>query len=153
MNALTVLGPVPGADLGLTLMHEHLVFDFMCCLEEARTPAEREMAQQSVNIEILGALRFNPCLVPDNLVQDDVELAIEEVSAFTAVGGQTLVDPSNVSLGRDPLALQAISPRASVEAAFEPALLERSAPDLLSPRAKKSRYVPPRELRPKQARR
>lgn len=109
MNALTVLGLVPGADLGLTLTHEHLVFDFMCCLEKPRTPAEREMAQQSINIEILGALRFNPCLVLDNLVQNDVELAIEEVSAFTAVGGQTLVDPSNVSLGRDPLALQAIA--------------------------------------------
>jgi len=109
VDAVTVLGPVPEEELGLTLMHEHTVFDFSCCLEVPRTPAEQAMAQRPVDAEILGALRFNPLLVADNLVQDDLELAIEEIGAFTTAGGRTLVDPTNASLGRDPLALQAIA--------------------------------------------
>ena len=109
MNALSVLGPVPADQLGLTLMHEHLLFDFMDCLAEPQNEAEREIAQQPLNSQTRGALRFNPCLVADNLVQQDIDLAIEEVGAFTAVGGQTLVDPTNVSIGRDPLALRRIA--------------------------------------------
>ena len=109
MNVQTVLGPIPAGELGLTLMHEHLVFNFMACLVEPQTSTECEIAQQSVNINIRGALRFNPCLIADNLVQDNVNLAIEEVSAFTAVGGKTLVDPTNISIGRNPLALQTIA--------------------------------------------
>lgn len=108
-NAITVLGPVPATNLGLTLMHEHLLFDLMSFLALPRTKLEQEMTQQPVNSSILGALRFNPCLVPDNLVQTDVLLAIEEVSAFSAVGGKTLVDPTNASIGRNPLALKKIA--------------------------------------------
>ena len=108
-DALTVLGPIPAAELGLTLMHEHLVFDFMSCLAEPRNKTEQEMAQQPLSRTTRGALRFNPCLVPDNLLHQDVDLAIEEVSAFRAVGGKTLVDPTNISIGRDPLALKRIT--------------------------------------------
>ena len=78
MNAMTVLGPVAAEELGLTLMHEHLVFDFMCCLAEPKAEAERAIAEQPLNVETRGVLRFNPCLVPDNLVNDNVELAILE---------------------------------------------------------------------------
>ncbi len=109
MKALSVLGPVPASELGLTLMHEHLLFDFMVCLTEPKDEMEQTIANQQVNSQIRGALRFNPCLVVDNLVQQDVDLAIAEVSAFTAVGGRTLVDPTNVSIGRNPLALQQIA--------------------------------------------
>ena len=109
MNALTVLGPVPAEALGHTLMHEHLLFDFSMCLSQPSTAAEQAIAQQTVNASILGALRFNPCVVADNLVNRDVELAIEELGAFSALGGKTLVDPTNVSIGRDPLALQKIA--------------------------------------------
>ncbi len=109
MQALSVLGPVPAETLGLTLMHEHLLFDFSMCLSAPRTPAEEALVGRPVDPSTLGRLRFNPCVVADNLVQRDVDLAIAEVSAFTAVGGRTLVDPTNGSIGRDPLALQAIA--------------------------------------------
>ena len=109
MQALSVLGPVPVERLGLTLMHEHLLFDFSMCLSAPRNPAEAALVGRSLDLTMLGRLRFNPCVVADNLVQRDVDLAIAEVSAFTAVGGRTLVDPTNASIGRDPLALQAIA--------------------------------------------
>jgi len=109
MKAITVLGTISGDELGCTLMHEHLVFDFGCCREEPRTAAEREMARQAVNVEILGALRFNPLVVPDNLVQRQVDLAIKELAPYAEAGGRTIVDVTNVTIGRDPLALQAIA--------------------------------------------
>jgi phosphotriesterase-related protein len=109
VNAQTVLGPIPAEALSLTLMHEHLLFDFSCCREAPRNGVERAMARAPVRMETLGALRFNPLVVPDNLVHADMALALEEVSAFVDSGGQTIVDPTNASIGRDPLALQEIA--------------------------------------------
>ena len=114
MNAQTVLGPVAGGDLGPTLMHEHLLFDFSVCLSAPRNALERTMAHHPLERETLGALRFNPCVVPDNLLQRDVELAIEEVADFSAVGGRTLVDPTNMSIGRDPQGLVEIARRSGL---------------------------------------
>jgi phosphotriesterase-related protein len=108
-DALTVLGPVSTAELGLTLIHEHLLFDFMSCLAEPRNSFEQEMASQPVNSTIRGALRFNPCLLADNLLHTDTELAVEEINAFKAAGGGTVVDPTNSSIGRNPLALKKIA--------------------------------------------
>jgi len=109
VKAQSVLGPVAESKLGLTLFHEHLLFDFMVCLMAPKTPKEQIMADHSLAPETRGALRFNPCLVPDNLLHTDIELAIEEVKAFTEVGGSTIVDPTNVSIGRDPEGLKKIA--------------------------------------------
>lgn len=109
MRALTVLGPVPADRLGLSLMHEHLLFDFSMCLAAPNTPEEWALVGQPVHAGILGALRFNPCLVADNLVNRDPDLAAQEALEFVAQGGRTLVDPTNVSIGRDPAGLVAVA--------------------------------------------
>jgi phosphotriesterase-related protein len=114
MIAQTVLGPIPASELGLTLMHEHLLFDFSMCRSEPRTDLERTMAARPLERATLGALRFNPCVVPDNLEHRDVDLAVAEVAAFVEVGGRTLVDPTNASIGRDPTGLQAIARRSGL---------------------------------------
>ena len=81
MNAavMSVLGPVPADQLGITLPHEHLMCDL------ARVTGRRE--------EHLWEL----------------DLAVTEVTRFRTAGGTTLVDVTNRHLGRDPIALQAIS--------------------------------------------
>lgn len=109
MNALTVLGPVPAEALGITLPHEHLVFDFRDYFEPPTTPAGWQLAQLPVNLEVLGSLRFDPFLLLDNMLHHDTDLTVQELREFTALGGGTIVDPTNVSIGRDPLALQAIA--------------------------------------------
>jgi len=38
MKAQRVLGPVTDNDLGLTLMHEHILFDFSVCPSAPATP-------------------------------------------------------------------------------------------------------------------
>jgi phosphotriesterase-related protein len=146
MNALTVLGTVPADDLDCTLMHEHLVFDFSCCLQEPQTAVEREMARQAVHVEVLGELRFNPLVVPDNLVQRDVQLAVKELGAYAAAGGRTIVDVSSVTIGRDPRALQKIArasglnvimgagyyTQASLDGAFEGRSIDDVAEEIVS---------------------
>lgn len=109
MNALTVLGPVPAERLGITLPHEHLVFDFRDYFVPPTTPAGWQVAQLPVSLEVLGTLRFDPFLLLDNLLHHDLELTVQELREFTALGGRTVVDPTNVSIGRDPLALKAIA--------------------------------------------
>lgn len=38
-----------------------------------------------------------------------MDLAIEELMKFRALGGDTVVDPTNIGIGRDPKALQRIA--------------------------------------------
>lgn len=108
---MTVLGPLEARELGLTLVHEHLLFDFRAYWEPPDAAGDTALAEQNLAIEHLGKLRYNPFLFKDNLLHGDVRLAIDEVSAFTAYGGKTVVDPTNASLGRDPRALCKISRR------------------------------------------
>ncbi|MBI3979541.1 MAG: phosphotriesterase-related protein [Chloroflexi bacterium] len=79
MEVMTVLGPIPPADLGFTQPHEHLLLDLY-----------------RVSRQIDGLL-------------NDEGLAIEELAAFKAAGGQTVVDVTNRGLGRDPLAIKRIA--------------------------------------------
>lgn len=109
MNALTVLGPVPAEALGITLPHEHLVFDFRDYFAPPTTPAGWQLAQLPVSLEVLGSLHFDPFLLLDNMLHNDVDLTVQELREFVALGGRTVVDPTNVSIGRDPLALQTIA--------------------------------------------
>lgn len=140
MNAQTVLGPVPAEELGLTLMHEHLLFDFRDYWEPPTASSEIALAEQPLALPVLGQLRYNPFLLEANLLHGNVALAIEEIGAFAALGGRTVVDPTNASLGRDPHALQRIA-RASglhivmgagyyTEISLRPAFATRSLSDL-----------------------
>ena len=76
---MTVLGPIAADQLGVCLMHEHLLLDL------SRGTGE-----------------------PDHLLMDS-PLAVEEVGHFRAAGGATLVDVTSGGLGRDPAAIQNIA--------------------------------------------
>jgi phosphotriesterase-related protein len=82
----TVLGPVPGVDLGLTLSHEHLL---------CRPP---------------GSAGDND---PD-LVLDDQQAALTELAAFKAAGGSALIEVTPIDYGRDLEGLAALSRRSGV---------------------------------------
>lgn len=77
----TVLGDVEASALGVTYAHEHLI---------SSPPLWK--ARQDLD-----------------LVLDDVEKAIEEVRAFSALGGQSLFEATAADYGRDVQALRAIS--------------------------------------------
>lgn len=106
---MTVLGPIPAGDLGVTLMHEHLLVDATPWFQEPEEATRRALARRPVSINMLGILKNDPFLCKDNCQLLDEPVAIEEVARFQRSGGRTVVDPTCRGIGRDPKALQRIS--------------------------------------------
>jgi phosphotriesterase-related protein len=123
MRAMTVSGPVGIDQLGLTLPHEHIMFDSTCFFDAedpdfARTERlpkwKAEVMQAGVRLETVGELRRDPMLVRDNLILDDEDVAVRELEMFREAGGQTVVDVSPAELGRHPAAFRRIAERTSL---------------------------------------
>lgn len=108
-GVVTVLGPIAPEELGVTLMHEHLLIDATPWFQEPEEATLRYIAGRPVTIEILGTLRNGPFFNRDNCRLLDEGAAIEELMRFRLMGGQTVVDPTCRGIGRDPKALQRIS--------------------------------------------
>ncbi len=108
---MTVKGPIPVEEMGITLMHEHLLTDASTWWREPVEASRKGLAYRPVSIEILGELRLDPFLNLDNCRLLDVDVAVEEVSKFRDLGGRTVVDTTSIGTGRDPLALLQISNR------------------------------------------
>ena len=107
---MTVTGPVMPNDLGVTLMHEHLFNDIRRLFVPAPAASEADLAmwKENLGLEALHVAReAGP--IADNYVLDDESVAIEEMQELYASGGTTLVDPTPIGLGRDPLALRRVS--------------------------------------------
>jgi phosphotriesterase-related protein len=108
-HALTVLGPIDADAMGVTLPHEHLLIDFAVMFREPAAASERGLAYQPVSLANVGWVRQNFNANLDNLRLLDEQTAQDEITLFKRAGGQTVVDPTNVSLARDPLALARIA--------------------------------------------
>ena len=108
-KVMTVLGAVPAARLGLTLMHEHILNDVTCWWNKPAEPERAHLGTAPVSIEILGELRMDPFANRHNCALDDEALAIDELRPVAALGGRTVVDPSCRGIGRNPRALVRIA--------------------------------------------
>ncbi|WCA58347.1 phosphotriesterase [Agrobacterium tumefaciens] len=106
---MTVRGAIAANQLGVTLMHEHILNDCRCWWHAPRTPERQYLAEGFVCMEILGELRQDPFVNKHNITLDDEPLAIAELKDFATAGGQTVVEPTCQGIGRDPLALRRIS--------------------------------------------
>jgi len=105
----TVLGLIDPEDLGVTLPHEHLVCDGSCWFVEPREATEKAMVHHPVTLDILWWLHYHLFQNADDLLLLDEEQAIEEAMRFKLAGGNSIVEMSNIGLGRDPAALVRIS--------------------------------------------
>lgn len=110
-HVMTVLGPIAVDEMGVTLMHEHILLDASGKWTPACDCAAHRSGDEKVHIGILGKLRMNPLMNRDNCVLQDPDVAVDELNRFRRLGGQTVVDPTNIGIGRDPAALQQISRR------------------------------------------
>ena len=108
-EAQTVLGPIPAEDLGITLPHEHLLISNPRNFLEPSAASEKALAYQPVSLENLHWVRYHYVNNLDNLVLTDEEVAIKEALHYKKAGGNTIVELTNVGLGRDPLALKRIA--------------------------------------------
>jgi phosphotriesterase-related protein len=84
-QAMTVRGPVHPDALGVTLTHDHVIIDAW----DFQKP------------------RYD-------VIFDDEAIMLEEVQRFRAAGGGSICDPTNIGLGRNPLALRRISEASGV---------------------------------------
>ena len=100
----TVSGLITPADLGATLMHEHLLWDI-------RTPAMQASEDQGPPLCPCTYFDINYGSVksPNNLVFFDRDVAITEVARMKEAGGQAIVELSNGGLKPDPAGMKAIA--------------------------------------------
>jgi phosphotriesterase-related protein len=81
---VTVRGPVAPSELGVTLSHDHVLMD--------------------------GWSIFRTY----SMIIDDEETAAAELRLYRDAGGGTVCDPTNIGLGRDPVALRRVSEASGV---------------------------------------
>ena len=105
----TVLGPMPAAQLGLVLPHEHVLCDL--------TPvALRDPAIPETRIELSNAhaVAYRPNAHKGNHLLSREAVARGELDAFAAAGGGTIVDMTTDGIGRDPEGLAELSRQTGV---------------------------------------
>ena len=108
-RVMTVTGEIGTDELGVTLIHEHVLVDASRWWRGPDTGAPERVAMGPVDVSILGELRMDPFASRDNCVLDDVEVAVAELGQVRDLGGRTVVDASGPGSGRDPIALRQIS--------------------------------------------
>lgn len=109
MGIITVQGVVDKDAAGIILPHEHILIDLRNQFVELEEVSKKFLAEQKVGLENMDILKRNPWALRDNLVINDPKCAEEEVLRFKKAGGGTIVDVTNVGLGRDPMVLFEIS--------------------------------------------
>jgi phosphotriesterase-related protein len=106
----TVLGPVPASALGVTLPHEHVLFDLAHSLYvPSPDPAARAAAETPVSLETLWRVRERPLEHRDNGVQTDEAVAARELAFYREAGGGAVVDCTVRGLRPDPAGLARVA--------------------------------------------
>ncbi|MGP4014730.1 phosphotriesterase family protein [Saccharopolyspora sp. 5N708] len=108
---MTVTGPVPSSELGLTLSHEHLVNDIRPVVAEPSDPDLRFLREAKTSADIAWLLREQPYSCLDHCVLDEPEPMLTDLMAFAAVGGKAIVDVTPAGIGRDPQRLRMFAER------------------------------------------
>jgi phosphotriesterase-related protein len=107
---MTVLGPVDPEEVGVAMMHEHIVIDLSCNFVEPQEASMRARMHDPITPDMIWLLKRRPFSVTlDNMVLGDEEVAIEEIGYYWREGGETIVDCTSVGIGRDPLSLCRVS--------------------------------------------
>lgn len=109
----TVTGLIDPARLGITHVHEHIIFDQSDAYYEPH-PDFPEIGEQEVTLENRWIVEHNPFNNRDNLRFVDVDLAASEVQRFKDAGGGTLLEMSSIGMNGDAAALREVSERTGV---------------------------------------
>lgn len=109
-RVMTVNGPIDPSKVGACIMHEHLFIDFWRDKEPSYNAPATEVAHwnEKLTLENLHLARSQKP-IKDNYLLTDEAVATKDVMAYRNLGGNTIVDVTNIGLGRDPLALQRVA--------------------------------------------
>lgn len=113
-DVMTVLGPIHPDALGVTLSHEHAFLDLTNQFTEPDDPRRRSIGQQKVSRDDADLLQRDPYAIKDNLLLDDLSLALEEVARYKAAGGSTITECTSVGIHRDPEKLRRLAQGAGI---------------------------------------
>ena len=106
---MTVRGPISLDELGITLAHEHIMIDLTCWYQEPIQASQKSYANEHVTLDNLWRLKQNLSCNKENMMLQDAGKAAEEVMEFKRFGGGSIVDVTNIGIGRDPISLRNIS--------------------------------------------
>lgn len=105
---MTVLGPIAPEELGVTLSHEHLLFDLRALWEQP-PPDRAWIADAEPTPENRAEIARDLYYSRPTLLLDDPAIAIEEAVRFKDAGGSSIVDLTTIGLAPNPDALVTIS--------------------------------------------
>jgi len=102
MPVTTVLGQIERESLGITLPHEHIFIDLRNEFTPPSDPEKLRLSKEHITLENYGVLRRNPYAIKENLILDDLDLAVEEVKRFAGLGGKTIVECTCTGIAPSP---------------------------------------------------
>ena len=79
---LTVTGAIEPADLGKTLIHEHLFFDLTCYFRPPEDERGKSLVDEPLQLSNMGWLRQNVMSSRPNLLMDDASVVEAEVGKY-----------------------------------------------------------------------
>jgi phosphotriesterase-related protein len=100
-KVVTVTGTVAPEQLGITLMHEHLLSTITRWFEHGPNPDFARGSFEPVTPANAHLLRQDPYHNRENCIQADWRLAANELRRFKLEGGRTMVDVTTIGNGRD----------------------------------------------------
>src|SRR6266516_4742757 len=109
-RVMTVRGPVASTALGPTLIHEHVLFDLVVYHEDAHRRGQA-LPDLPLALENLHLVRHSVSGLRENCVQQDVDVAVAEMSKFAALGGRTVVEVTSTGLAPNPAGLLEVAER------------------------------------------
>lgn len=107
-QVLTVAGPIDPAQLGQTLMHEHIFVDIRRPPHNPRPGWGTPESKEPLTLANLSAVRRGRIIEHNDVLGDFTEM-LDEVMEFRMLGGGSMVEVSNTGLGRDARALARLS--------------------------------------------
>lgn len=107
MPVQTVTAKINKEELGAVLPHEHIFLD----LSVFYVPRVKDghLLTDNVSIENIGMLNRDPYALKDNLIIDNYGEQLSEILRTKPFGVKTIVDATNIGIGRDPEKLKRIS--------------------------------------------
>jgi phosphotriesterase-related protein len=109
MQVQTVSGPISPNELGISLVHEHLLIDLQCLFAPPRDPQRKHLVDKFVTRDLRDELVSDPYQSKDNLVLSDAKLAARELEYFSLLGGRTVIDLTSRNIGPFPKQLREIA--------------------------------------------
>ena len=110
-RVMTVRGPVPAPDLGITLMHEHVFIDLSFLWDAPASDWQKPLVDAEITLANRGLLQVDPYVSRRNLLLDEFDVAVEELAPFRQLGGSSVVDLTTTGIRPQPAKLREVSER------------------------------------------